>query len=64
MAKMKTKSAAKKRLKKTKNSLFKGARAGRRHLLTKKSRSRKRKLRKALFVCPADRKSIQKLLPY
>ncbi len=45
MPKVKTHSGAKKRFKKLKSGLFKAARPFRRHLLTKKSRKRKRDLR-------------------
>ncbi len=64
MYKVKTHSGAKKRIKKTKSGLFKAARPYRRHLLTKKSAKRKRKLRTALYICKQDREHIAPLLPY
>ena len=63
MAKMKTRSAAKKRFKKT-GSGIKRAKAFRRHLLTKKSRKTKRQLRKGSYIHKADLKSMKALLPY
>lgn len=64
MAKMKTKSAAKKRFKKTAKGGIKRATAYHRHLLTKKSAKRKRKLRKTAMVNKSDLKRIAQLLPY
>lgn len=66
MHKVKTKSAAKKRFKKTggKNTKVKYSKAFRRHLLTKKSAKRKRQLRKGTYFNGADHRNILKLLPY
>lgn len=67
MPKVKTKSAAKKRFKKVGSAAsikIKRAKGYRRHLLTKKSANRKRKLRKSAFVADADFSRILKLLPY
>ena len=64
MPKMKTKSAAKKRFEKKKSKKIKVARAGKRHLLTKKTSKRKRHLRKEHYVCHADIKALQRMLPY
>lgn len=61
---MKTKSAAKKRFKKTASGKIKTAKAFRRHLLTKKSRGRKRDLRKTGYLHASDAKNIAKLIPY
>ena len=63
MPKMKTHSGAKKRFKKLKSGLFKFTRAGRRHLLTKKSAGRKRSLRASAYVNPANRAAIASMLP-
>lgn len=64
--KVKTRSAAKKRFTKVggKNVKIKRAKAFRRHLLTKKSRGRKRKLRQGAYVNGADHLRMMKLLPY
>jgi len=62
--KMKTKSAAKKRFKKTASGEIKRAGAFHRHLLTKKSSKRKRKSRKTTIINKADRKRITLMLPY
>lgn len=66
MAKMKTKSAAKKRFKKVGGSgeiKFKRAKGYRRHLLTKKSAKRKRQLRSSAYVHSADVNRIARLMP-
>ena len=64
MPKIKTRKAVKKRFRITKSGKVKGSRAFRRHILTKKSKKRKRGLRKAIFVSSAQSKTIKKLLPY
>ncbi len=66
MPKVKTKSAAKKRFKKTggKSIKIKRARSLRRHILTKMTTKRKRKLRKGSYISKADYSNILKLLPY
>ncbi len=64
MPKVKTHSGAKKRFKKLKSGLFKAARPFSRHLLTKKSRKRKRDLRAGLYIGTQDRRHIAPLLPY
>ena len=63
MPKMKTRKSASKRFKRTATGKFKRARAGRRHLLTGKSRKRKRKLRSSTMVGVADQRRIERLLP-
>lgn len=66
MAKMKTKSAAKKRFKKVGGSgevKFKRTKAFRRHLLTKKSSKRKRQLRSNAYVHSVDIHRIARLMP-
>ncbi len=62
MPKMKSNRSAAKRFKKTATGKFKHHRAGKGHLLTKKSRARKRKLRKGVVVSKADQKRVQKLM--
>ncbi|QQD21179.1 50S ribosomal protein L35 [Venatoribacter cucullus] len=62
MPKMKTKSGAAKRFKKTANG-FKHRNAFRSHILTKKSTKRKRHLRGNVLVHPADVKSVARMLP-
>jgi large subunit ribosomal protein L35 len=64
MPKVKTHSGAKKRFKKLKSGLIKAARPLRRHLLTKKSAKRKRRLRTGLYISTCDRGHIAPLLPY
>jgi len=64
MPKMKTKSSAKKRFKKTASGKIKAGHAFRRHLLTKKSRSRKRQLRKTAYIPSTSLKHVEKMLPY
>jgi large subunit ribosomal protein L35 len=66
MAKMKTKSAAKKRFKKVggKEVKFKRAQGFRRHLLTKKSSKRKRQLRSNAYVNSVDVHRIARLMPH
>lgn len=62
--KMKTHSGAKKRFKKLKSGLVKAAHAFRKHLLTKKSQKRKRRLRLSLYIKCCDKNHIVPLLPY
>jgi len=65
MPKVKTHSATKKRFKKTGNGTkVKRSKAYRRHLLTKKTRKRKRDLRGTGYVSKADEKIFKILLPY
>lgn len=63
MPKMKTKSAAKKRFKKTGTGKIRRSSSLRRHILTKKSPKRKRQLRKGGYVHAADMKRVKGLLP-
>lgn len=58
MPKMKTRKTAAKRFKRTASGRFKRTTAGRRHLLSCKSRKRKRQLRGGAMVSPADHKRI------
>ncbi|MDR3645934.1 MAG: 50S ribosomal protein L35 [Candidatus Babeliales bacterium] len=61
--KQKTHSGAKKRFRRTASGAIKGAKAGRRHLLTKKNRKRKRNLGKTLFISDVDYTHINRLIP-
>jgi len=63
MPKMKTKSAAKKRFKKTASGKFKLAKAFRRHILTKKSRKMKRHARQGGYVSAVDVPRVSRMLP-
>lgn len=64
MPKMKTNSGAKKRFKKTGSGKIKRKKAFKSHILTKKSSKRKNKLGKSTLVDKADKKSIERLIPY
>jgi large subunit ribosomal protein L35 len=64
MPKLKTRKAAAKRFKITKNGKFKKRSARRGHMLGKKSRKAKRKLRKSSYLSSVDVKKIRRLLPY
>jgi len=63
MPKLKTNRAAAKRFKITASGRIKRHKAYHSHILTKKSRKRKRNLRKSAMVNPADAKRIERLLP-
>ena len=63
MPKMKTKSGAKKRFRVRPGGTVKRGQAFKRHILTKKSTSRKRDLRGAVNVHESDLGSISKMLP-
>ena len=61
----KTKKAASSRFRlNKKGTRIKMHKAGRRHLLAGKSRSRKRHLRRATYVNPVDEKALRRLLPH
>lgn len=64
MPKMKTNSAAKKRFKLTATGKIKRYKAYKSHILSKKTRKRKRDLRTATLVAEVESKRIKKLLPY
>ncbi len=64
MPKMKNHSGSKKRFKKTKTGEIVAEHGYHRHLLTKKSPKRKRKLRKTFCLTKGDRKHILLALPY
>lgn len=60
--KMKTNRSAAKRFKRTSRGKYRRQRAYRSHILTKKRRKRKRKLRKPALVSQADKKRVRRLL--
>ncbi|MGB2599310.1 MAG: 50S ribosomal protein L35 [Candidatus Omnitrophota bacterium] len=64
MPKLKTKKGVKKRFKLTKTGKIKRAKAGGRHILSKKTRKRKRSLRKSDVVDSTMEKKIRRLMPY
>lgn len=63
MPKIKTNKSAQKRFKLTKSGKVKRQKEGARHILTKKSRKRKRTLKTATTVDKAFQKKIKALLP-
>ncbi|MFQ5677851.1 MAG: 50S ribosomal protein L35 [Gemmatimonadota bacterium] len=62
MAKMKTNRSAAKRFRKTAGGKLRRQKAYKSHILTKKSRKRKRRLRQHGLVSKADEKRIKRLL--
>ena len=64
MPKMKTKKAAAKRFKRSGTGKFKYKSQGTRHILTKKSAKRKRKLRHLGVISDAEVPRLNRLLPY
>jgi large subunit ribosomal protein L35 len=64
MPKMKTHRGAAKRLKRTGKGRFKRWNANHSHILTKKDRKRKRRLRTAHLVAEADHQRMRVLRPY
>ena len=62
MPKMKTHSGMKKRVKRTGSGKLLTERAGKRHLLERKSSKLTRRLSGTKEIAPADRKTIKKLL--
>ncbi|MCG0274549.1 MAG: 50S ribosomal protein L35 [Thermosediminibacteraceae bacterium] len=64
MPKIKTHRGAAKRFNLTKRGKIKRAKTNKSHLLTHKSKKRKRHLRKPAFVSKADYKRILQLIPY
>ena len=62
MPKQKTHSGAKKRFTLKKSGVIKKNKQNRRHILTKKSKDRKRALKRATYVSNADYKNIKELL--
>jgi len=63
MPKIKTNRAAAKRFKKTGTGKFTYSKAYGSHILTKKTRKRKRSLRKSRIISGSDQKAIRLLLP-
>ncbi len=64
MPKIKTNRGAAKRFKKTGSGKIKRSHAFTSHILTSKSRKRKRNLRHGTTVAAVDQKNIAKLIPY
>ncbi len=64
MPKLKTKRAAAKRFRITAGGEIKRSKAYKSHILTKKERSRKRRLGAPALVSKADKKRIRQMLPY
>jgi large subunit ribosomal protein L35 len=64
MPKIKTKRAAAKRFKKTGTGKLVHFKQGKSHLLTHKSRKRKRSLRKDEVISPVLTQSLRRALPY
>jgi len=64
MPKLKTNKGTRKRFKVTATGKIKRAKANKRHILTKKSRKRKRSLRNKAIVSPTMEKQFKRLLPY
>ncbi|QJC36817.1 50S ribosomal protein L35 [Enterobacteriaceae endosymbiont of Donacia vulgaris] len=64
MNKLKTVRSVAKRFKKTSNGFFKHKQANLRHLLTKKSKKKKRSLRHKKIVTKGDSYSLKICLPY
>ena len=64
MPKMKTRKAAAKRYKVTGSGKVRYKKQGLRHILTKKSTKRKRNLRHAGILSPAETEKVRKMLPY
>jgi len=63
MPKLKTHRGAAKRFKKTASGKFMRSKAFKRHILTSKTRSRKRGLRGTFVVADADAAKLRKMLP-
>ena len=63
MPKLKTHRGAAKRFKKTGTGKIMRAKAFKRHILTSKTRSRKRKLRGTFVAAPADQAKLRRMLP-
>lgn len=64
MPKLKTSRAAAKRFSKTGTGKLKRMKAGKQHILTKKSTKTKRNLRKATMMDKTNEKNMKKILPY
>ena len=64
MPKLKTHRGAAKRFKKTGTGKFVRSSAFKRHILTSKTRSRKRKLRGTHVAADADQAKLRRMMPY
>ncbi len=64
MPKIKTRKSAKKRYSLTGTGKIKYKKQGLRHILTKKNRKRKRRLRHAAILSKVETKRAKKLIPY
>jgi large subunit ribosomal protein L35 len=64
MPKLKTHKGAAKRFKKTATGKIVRSQAFKQHILTRKTRSRKRKLRGNVVVSDGDSKKIARMIPY
>jgi len=64
MPKVKTNKSAAKRFKMTGTGKLMRMKAGKQHILTKKSRKLKRDLRKSAVVDKTNEKNMKKILPY
>lgn len=64
MPKVKTRKAVSKRFKLTKSGQLQRSSSKKRHLLTCKSRKKKRQLRSDKLVAPADLKNMKAMMPY
>ena len=64
MPKLKTHKGAAKRFKKTGTGKVKRGHSHLRHMLTSKSKKRKRKLGKSIIVSDADTRKIKRMIPY
>ncbi|MBO4922015.1 MAG: 50S ribosomal protein L35 [Lachnospiraceae bacterium] len=64
MPKLKTNRAAAKRFKATGTGKIKRMKAGKQHILTKKSQKMKRRLRKGTLLDSANMAATKKMLPY
>ncbi len=64
MPKIKTNRAAAKRFTRTASGKYRFNKSHASHILTKKSRKRKRELRKSQIIEQSDMKEIRRLLPY
>ena len=64
MPKLKSKKSATKRFKKTASGKFKRKQANLRHILTKKTTTKKRHLRPKILVSKGDTNKVKSFLPY
>jgi large subunit ribosomal protein L35 len=64
MPKLKTHRGAKKRFRMTANGHIKRSKANGSHILTKKSRKRKRNLKRSILVVASEFKKMKRCLPY